>query len=343
MQWTKTRKKGPASSGPNKELTYKERVSIETLLREGKSYREIASNINKGKSTVSDEVGKNGGKSGYNAERADRRHCLRRWRAKRNCNKVAMNRELSRYVEERLPLGWSPETISARLKDEAKLLYASGKSIRKFVDKRPGLERFLFWHRVNMKSGYKRDKAGTLKDRVFIDERGDIDGKYGHWEGDFIVSKHNTWVLLVLVERLTQRVIIRLLPNRNNRSVNEAIVRCLGSYAVNSLTLDNDIAFGLHKELALSLGCQIFFTHPYCSWEKGLIENVNKQIRVFVPKRTNLALLDVAELKHLEDWLNYTPRLCLNGKTAHEMMAVRESNIFDYQLFVTLPTVRIGG
>lgn len=29
---------------------------------------------------------------------------------------------------------------------------------------------------------------------------------------------------------------------------------------------------------------KIFFTHPYCSWEKGQVENMNKLIKQYVTK-----------------------------------------------------------
>jgi IS30 family transposase len=37
---------------------------------------------------------------------------------------------------------------------------------------------------------------------------------------------------------------------------------------LNSLTLDNDIAFKRHTELAKLIGAPIYFCHPYHSWEK---------------------------------------------------------------------------
>ncbi|MFC2328551.1 hypothetical protein [Prevotella nigrescens] len=31
----------------------------------------------------------------------------------------------------------------------------------------------------------------------------------------------------------------------------------------------------------------VYFTHPYCSWEKGAIENMNGLVRQYIPKRTD--------------------------------------------------------
>ncbi|MBU2010166.1 IS30 family transposase [Patescibacteria group bacterium] len=168
--------------------------------------------------------------------------------------------------------------------------YASGKSIRKYIKRRSGLERHLFWNRVHKKSWpKKKNKVEKLKDRAFIDQRPpEAEYEYGHWEGDFIVSKQNSWALLELVEKQSKQTLVERIPNRKNVLVNNRIVEMLKRYSVKSLTLDNDIAFQKHKKLAEMLNTNIYFCHPYHSWEKGLVENMNRWIRVFVPKKTNI-------------------------------------------------------
>lgn len=330
----------------NKEITYKERCQIEALLKEKISLRQIANNLNKGKSTIADEVSRNGGRKNYVAEKAQRRRYWKRYRAKRGCSKIALDRHIHSFVEKGLSSGCSPETISKRLKTQSGIKYTSGKSIRKFVKTRPNLERYLFWERNNKKGGIKKNKKGNkLENRKFIELRPDTACVYGHWEGDFIVSRHNSWVLLVLVEKLTKLVILRLLPNRNNNLVNEAIISMLNGYTVKSLTLDNDIAFQAHKGLEERIKAPIYFCHPYHSWEKGLVENINRWIRVFVPKKTNLALLRGRDLEDIENWLNYNPRQCLQGYSSYEkMMEYQHKQTQFSTLFVKLPrTVRIGG
>ena len=252
-----------------KHLSEEERFCIEKMLGVGESLVNVGKALGRGKSTISEEVKANGGRKRYKAEQAIRRAYWKQYRKKRNCNKVALDGHLTKFVEKKLRAGWSPESISSRLKTQSGLKYVSKKSIRKFVSHRSGLERFLFWNRNNHKSGWKRENKIYLTDpdRKFIEER-PFSALYtfGHWEMDFIVSKHNSSVLLVCVEKFSKIFKLSLLPNRSNDLINRAITKLLRDCTVSSITTDNDIAFGKWKELEKMLSAQIYFCHPYHSW-----------------------------------------------------------------------------
>ena len=319
---------------------------MEKMLKQGKSFGEIARTLGRGISTVSEEVNANGGRKKYDAKKADHRAYLKQYWKKKNCNKVAMSGHLSRFVEKSLRKGWSPETISCRLETQSGIGYASSKSIRKFIERRSGLERYLFWKRNNMKSGRKRKNDKYLNDpeRKWIDSRPlEAICEYGHWEGDFIVSKWNSSVLLVLAEKYSKKILLSILPNRNNDSVNEAMASLLKNHTVKTVTLDNDIAFGKWKKLEAMLGALIYFCHPFHSWEKGLVENTNRWIRQFIPKKTNLQLISKEDLKAIEDWFNHTPRQCLEGRTAYEVLTQKEYGMMVESLEINLPNLRIWG
>ena len=329
-----------------KHLKIEERFCIEKMLKKDKSFGEIGRTLGRGISTISEEVNENGGRYKYRAEQAHHRAYVKQYRKKRNCNKVAMDSHLSKFVEKKLSLGWSPETISSRLEIQSGLKYASGKSIRKFIDRRSGLERYLFWERNHMKTGRKRSKNKYLNDpdRKWIDTRpymALID--YGHWEMDFIVSKHNSSVLLVLIERYSKKLLLRVLSNRNNDLVNRNIKELLSGYLVKTITTDNDIAFGKWKKLEAMIQAEIYFCHPFHSWEKGLVENTNRWIRQFIKKKTNIQLISIEELKAIEDWFNHTPRQCLGGRTAYEVATEKEYGTMVESLEISLPTLRIWG
>ena len=333
------------ATNKKKHLRKEERFCIEKMIRAEKSFGEIARTLDRGLSTISEEVKANGGREKYDAKKAHHRAYLKQWRKKRDCNKVALDGHLTRFVEKNLRRGWSPETISARLKKQSGLAYASGKSIRKYIGKRHGLESLLFWQRTNKKSGKKRGNNTFLQDtgRRSIDERPlSAEYEYGHWEGDFIVSIHNAWVLLVLVEKYSKTVRLALLPNRTNNLVNDTVRELLSGYTVKTFTLDNDIAFGKWRELETLLGTQIYFCHPFHSWEKGLVENTNRWIRQFVTKKSDLASYAGWYIKWVETWFNHTPRQCLEGATAYEKMMGEEFRQTVCSLEVNLPRLRIG-
>lgn len=329
-----------------KHLSDEERFCIEKMLGIGESLKDIGKALSRGKSTISEEIKANGGRKRYKAEVAIRRAHWKQYRKKRNCNKVALDGHLIKFVEKKLEAGWSPGSISSRLEIQSGLQYASEKSIRKFIKKRSGLERYLFWNRNDHKGGRKRENNIYLTDpdRKFIEMRPfSALYAYGHWEVDFIVSKFNSWVLLVCVEKFSKIFKLAVLPNRNNDLVNQTITKLLDGFVVDSITTDNDIGLGKWKELELSLSTQVYFCHPYHSWEKGLVENSNRWLREFIPKKIDLKSISFEFLSDIEMYFNHKPRECLNGWTAYEMMMKNERGIFVESLEVNFPKVRIEG
>lgn len=288
-----------------------ERFCIEKLLHNGATYKQIAGVLERGESTIGHEVRRNGGRSGYKAVKAHQRAYLRQYRKKRTCLKVAMNIGIRQKVEYYLfEKQYSPESISAVLRFKHRL-FVSAKAIYKYIKKRC-LEYLLPGYRRRYK-GYKRH---NLTDRIFITDVHCVREGYGHWEGDFIVCPQNTSVLLVLTERLSKETRIRYLQNRNNAVVNHAVISMLSDRTVQSLTVDNDIAFNQHKTLSSLLAAPVYFTRPYRSTDKALVENTNRWIRRFIPKRTNLATMNPMQIKKALEWLNERPRECLGWMSA---------------------------
>jgi len=293
-------------------LLKEERFCIEKMKKAGFSSEEIAKTIGRGKSTVDEEIRKNGGIEAYEYQKAHHRAYLKQYRKKRTCMKVAMNIGIRQKVEYYLfEKDWSPETISAALWVNHRLK-ASAKAIRKYIQKRC-LEYLLA--RYRKRKGYNRVNSG-LTDRMFITNVNCVRNGYGHWEGDFIVCPQNTSVLLVLTERITRETRIAYLNDRTNDHVNQTIVGLLADRSVASLTLDNDIAFSKHKALGHQLAAPIYFTRPYRSTDKALVENTNRWIRQYIPKRTNLATMNPIQIKKALAWLNERPRECLGWMTA---------------------------
>jgi len=293
-------------------LRKEERFCIEKMLQTGAIYKEIADVLGRGESSIGHEVRRNGGRAKYSAVKAQQRAYLRQYRKKRTCLKVAMDIGIRKQVDHYLyKHRWSPETISATLRIYHRLK-VSAKAIYKYLKQRC-LEYLL--PRYRQRKGHKRINSG-LSDRIFITDPNCVRNGYGHWEGDFIVCPQNTSVLLVLTERLTKETRIRYLPNRNNDLVNQAVVSMLSDRTVASITLDNDIAFNKHKVLSSLIAAPVYFTRPYRSTDKALVENTNRWIRQYIPKRTNLANLHPIRIKKALHWLNARPRECLGWMTA---------------------------
>jgi len=41
----------------------------------------------------------------------------------------------------------------------------------------------------------------------------------------------------------------------------------------------------VHKDITKFLGVPVYFADPYCSWQKGAIDNTNKLIRQYISKK----------------------------------------------------------
>ena len=227
--------------------------------------------------------------------------------------KVAINLFLLNYVDEHIRLRWSPERISGVMRVKLGIV-CSSKAIYKFVMAR-NLERLLMHKGKGKNKSYYQYVKYVEGDRKWIDERPEI-LSYGHYELDFIVSSHNTSVLLVCVEKISRYTSILLLPNRKHSTIVSAFYELFEGKSILSITTDNDIAFSKWKQLEKLFNTQIYFTHPYHSWEKGLVENTNRWIRGYIPKRYDLATVTSMQINDALYYLNEMPRQVLGFKRA---------------------------
>ncbi|MCA9353295.1 IS30 family transposase [Candidatus Nomurabacteria bacterium] len=289
-----------------KHLSFEERFVIEKSLSRSIKIRDIAMLLGRSPSTISSEVNRNRVNGEYIADKAQHRSYIKRWRSKRQCLKVSMDRFLVGFVEKKLIEKWSPKQISGYLDKEHEIT-CSDKAIYKFIDSRC-LERYLFWSWNKKKSGRKRYKYDNPKDnRKYIKNRPVLVG-VGHWEVDFIVSKKSTWSLLVATDRLTKHTLIKRLPNRKHVTINHALSEMFNGQSLKTITTDNDIAFNHWKVIEEQLNTNIYFTHPYHSWEKGLVENTNRWIRCFVPKKRDVSTVTDEEIESILSFINDRPR-----------------------------------
>lgn len=114
-------------------LTYEERFCIEKMLRVGNGLASIAQVLGRGVSTLSQEIGSNGGRKAYRADKADKKAKLNQSRKKMGHGKLSSNTKLLNFILDRIKEGNSPETISKLTIDHNHLPYISGKSIRKYL------------------------------------------------------------------------------------------------------------------------------------------------------------------------------------------------------------------
>lgn len=298
-------------------LSYEERIRLEILLSQGASLRSIARTLGRSPNTLSRELREKRVKGVYVPKKAHHKTYWRRYRSKQNCMKVATSKELTELVKAKLPFGWSPERIAgyARLQGST----VSKKAVYRFVRSRC-MERYLFWYKYRVRGGPKHPhRARSDPEKRRCSARPPVMGS-GHVEVDFIVSRRSPSVLLVVVDRFTRHTTIRRLERKTHRGVLGALQEIRRHQAITTVTTDNDIVFRKWKGMETTLHAPFFFTEPYHSWEKGLVENTNRWIRCFVSKRRDISTVSDDELRSIEIFLNETPRQCLGYRTAMEVL-----------------------
>ena len=72
--------------------------------------------------------------------------------------------------------------------------------------------------------------------------------------------------------------------------------------------MDNGTEFAAHEIIARELETTVYFAHPYCSWEKGAIENMNGLVRQYIPKRTDFRGISRGYARKIVEKLNNRPR-----------------------------------
>ena len=106
---------------------------------------------------------------------------------------------------------------------------------------------------------------------------------------DLIVDRYSHAILTV-VERSTNMFFMTKLPHGKKSGPLAREVRRLLLYRkhVKTITTDNDPEFAAHKQITQYLGAVVYFADPYASWQKGAVENTDKLIRQYIPKKGKL-------------------------------------------------------
>jgi len=314
-------------------LSLAEREEVSRGLARGASLRSIASDLGRAASTVSRELRRNGGTVRYRAASADKRAWDRALRPK--ICKLAMQEKLRRLVAGKLEQNWSPEQIAGWLKrtypdDEA--YRVSHETIYRslFVQARGVLKKELQEHlrsqraiRRSRHASGKKDQRGSIVDAVSIRERpASVEDRAvpGHWEGDLLCGSSNSNIV-TLVERHSRYVMLAKIPNRDSRSVVDALIeqaRNLPDELVKTLTWDRGKEMAEHKRFTLATDVAVYFCDPQSPWQRGSNENTNRLLRQYLPKGTDLSVHSQQRLNEIARQMNQRPRKTLDYETPAE-------------------------
>ena len=178
-------------------LTDQERESISRGLAQHKPIRQLAKELNRSSSTISREIRRNRGKTGYRAFSASRRAKAAASSRKRGKRKIEKQAGLLSYVIEKLTGGWSPQEISKRLKIEYAWdmdMQISHEAIYQYIYVLPRgeLKQLLIKglrqerkHRRAQKRGDTAETRGKIANMLSIEERpAEVAERSvpGHWD-----------------------------------------------------------------------------------------------------------------------------------------------------------------
>ena len=246
---------------------------------------------------------------------------------------ILKQRNVRDFVEKYSQYGYSPAIIS-HLLQERFCEKVSHETLYIYIYSSPkGLKKYLLRRKQGRKSKKKNrfSYIGTGKNipnRIDIDLRDELANQsadFGYFEADTIESCRKRGqkksCLTVLVDRATRMTFIRKTTSKTANATTKSIISALKPFKNNviSITYDNGCEFTQHEKINNLLNTKSYFARPYCSNDKGTVENINGLIRRFFPKGTNFDNISEEAIAYVEDWINNRPMKILNYMTPKQI------------------------
>jgi IS30 family transposase len=237
------------------------------------------------------------------------------------------------YAEEKiLKNKWSPDVVVGHAKKQGE--FASipcTKTLYNWIDngdlKVKNMDLVLKLRR-NTKSSKPSNKKRILG--TSIEERPesiDTREEFGHWEIDTVLGhKSKDQALLTLVERKTRMAIVQRISSKSAPAVSDALQRIFQDYSdvqqtFKSITSDNGSEFSELSKQGEGMEIDVYFAHPYASWERGTNERHNGLLRRFIKKGQPIHAYSDQDIIEVANWMNTFPRKILNYGTPEENFA----------------------
>lgn len=296
------------------QLTSQQRSQIFAYLQDGIARKIICERVGISQSTLCRELKRNSGKYGrYTWPLAHQKAMERRER-------ICVNRRTPKWIVDKAlcllkKKDWCPEQISGHLRREDitishERIYQEIRADQTGELKKHCRHKMKYRHHKER----KRKTAGRtlIPDRISIHERpSEADGtRFGDWEMDLVIGKGQKSAVLTMVERKTNMFLQTKLSSKKPDVVALAAWRLLLPYKAHVLTIttDNGIEFMNHRWLAKRIGATVYFADPFCSGQKGAVENANKLLRQYFPKGTDFREVHQSDLDAVQAKINRRPR-----------------------------------
>jgi len=230
-------------------------------------------------------------------------------------------------IESLLRKEWSPEQVSGWLNENCGI-QTSHEWIYQYIltDKLTGgdLHRHLRCQKRRRKRFGSYDGRGKLKNRASIDLRPaivDTRQRLGDWKVNTIIGEGHRHAIVSLTERKSRLALLKKVERKTAQAVGDAVIELLNSLParVRTITSDNWREFADHERIARELHTDVYFAHPYSSWERATNENLNDLVRQYFPKKFNFAKITDEDVEFVMERLNDRPGKCLDFKSPKEV------------------------
>ena len=313
------------------ELSSPERQYLELRLLGKWSLRRIGREMGRDHSVLSRELRRNGLIGRYRAalaqEKTDRRKVRRKTGRKLDRDPV-----LATWVEARIREGWSPEKVSGRLRSRSAPAFLQRCSVSHEAiygwlyhgNGRFGGLTACLWTRRRRRYARKgrKPKTASIEGKRPLSER-PTDACPGRLESDSMIWRESKGLLSAQVCRTLKVCRLRWCGDRTAGETAHALRRAMETLPhefVRDIAFDNGGENALHGEIKNEYGIDTYFCAPHSPWQKPQIENLNRTIRHWLPRKTKVSTLSGRDWQDIEDRLNNLPRKSLEYLTPNEAL-----------------------
>lgn len=316
-----------------------ERGAIQRLKKLGYSNRAIAREINCSPSTVGYELKRGtpiysgrGRKPGYSAKRGTAVYRANRSRCRRH-KKYSTSTAFVRWMVEMVSIHkWSFDTCVGRARLHNLFPHQTIPCTKTLYNLLwTGKLPLTLFELPEVLSRRKQGKARISKrlNGKSIDLRpAEVDERtqFGHWESDTVIGrkKKDDPAVFTIVERLTGYYLSIRTGGKTTEGIAAAMRQLYGEFGerfsqvFRTITTDNGSEFAAFSDME-AYGAQVYFAHPYSSWERPINERTNRMLRRFIPKGSAIQNYTDDQILMFSDEINAMPRKRLGYRTAEEL------------------------
>ena len=273
-------------------------------------------------SSISREINENKTRGKYDPIKANHKAYVRTHNARFQFRTIHANKKIEKEVILGLKTGFSPEAISGRMKREKKKTISKN-AIYSWLYSQYG-QRYCKY--LSYKQYGRKKRKGKKKERVLILGRINISKRKKltryDYEGDAVVSKRSRVALIVIHNPVTMYGDIKKVSNMKPHTAFLAYREMLSKVKAHSITFDN----GQENRLHLNLKIRTYFCDPHAPWQKPGVENMNRFIRKYIPKKSDIKKYSDEYVASIVKIYNNLPKKKLKWKTPNEVM--NEKHLF---------------